>query len=130
MRRSLNLTTIIVLYGQTPNLDTPPAPTGRATPRCPSPLGYSCTRPGAYTNGLQLSILVYFNPTVTGISKGCQATLPRAQETLTKCQRFSTLPPASLVSTAPLALCQHASGLAGPRFQHVSKGVHTRRLKC
>src|SRR5215212_11075153 len=90
MRRSLNLTTIIVLYGQTPNLDTPPAPTGRATPRCPSPLGYACTRLGAYTNGLQLSILVYFNSTVTGISKGCQATPRRSHETLTKLQHVST----------------------------------------
>src|SRR5215213_10556338 len=90
MRRSLNLTTIIVLYGQTPNLDTPPAPTGRATPRCPSPLGYSCTKPGAYTNGLQLSILVYFNPTVTRICKGCQANPWRSQETLMKAQHFST----------------------------------------
>src|SRR5215216_1994064 len=114
MRRSLNLTTIIVLYGQTPNLDTPPAPTGRATPRCLSPLGYSCTRPGAYTNGLQLSILVYFNSTVTGINKECQATTRRSsQETLTKLQHVSTLSPSGFAS-------QHFSTAAAPPCQHVS----------
>jgi hypothetical protein len=41
-------------------------------------------RSGAYTYGLQLSILVYFNPTVTGICKECQATPRRSQETLTE----------------------------------------------
>src|SRR5215208_3850980 len=123
MRRSLNLTTIIVLYGQTPNLDTPPAPTGRATPRCPSPLGYSCTRLGAYTNGLQLSILDYFNPTVTGISKGCQATPRRSHETLTNLQHFSTLSPSGFAS-------QHFSTAAAPPCQLVSFGMGRSLLKC
>src|SRR5215203_6582574 len=110
MRRSLNLTTTSALYGQTPNSDAPPAPTGRTTPRSSCSEEYYLTRPDAFTGSLQLSILVYFNLTVTVICKGCQATSRRSQETLTKLQHVSIsarsgLRP-SLVSTSAFAwLC-------------------------